>query len=371
MKKIIIILVFLLSMVSIVIEVKADEELSPETETEQLLDITNDIEIRYKWYKEERVEGTYYLKGKTLKGYLEDKTITKYGKPIYDNSQICASPESYYNFSSSTSYGHSMIIEMRYVKLNKPINPENIKIYYKKNLIEYEVINQENNQITIDLKQDYLPGDIWFYIKYSQPYEIELSSNSISKIVKLSKYIENEEIIIPDKSWIKEPNQEIIRYTQFQYENNDFITFKFKRTTCTGLEILTYRYKIAKVYYDDNYHSYVEGYIKDEEDFIVLYKGKPLTNIVEITKIVKDKEIQYIELEPKKIIVREACSITSEKNNENNESIDTEEKIVTKTEYIEKEKEIKKIPKYIYIIIVVLILIIIYETIKILKKKVD
>ena len=125
MKKIIIILVFLLSMVSIVIEVKADEELSPETETEQLLDITNDIEIRYKWYKEERVEGTYYLKGKTLKGYLEDKTITKYGKPIYDNSQICASPESYYNFSSSTSYGHSMIIEMRYVKLNKPINPNN------------------------------------------------------------------------------------------------------------------------------------------------------------------------------------------------------------------------------------------------------
>lgn len=362
MKKLSVILIFLVCILAIKLEVKATEELSQEPETQELLDITNDIEIKYKWYKEERVEGTYHQKGVVIRGFQEDTTIFKQGRLLTGTEEMCRNVQNYLNVVATTTYTYSMIPEIKYIELSTSIDSENIKIYHKGKLVDYEIISEENNKVKIDLINEYLPGEIWFYIKYSEPYEIKLISTNEVKSVTLSKYIENQEIIVPDKSWINGEEQGLMRNTKVKYEENDFVTLKNQRTVCEGTEILTYRYKIKKVYYDDNYHTYVEGYTKDIDDFIILYKGTPITNTVEVTKLIKEKEIEYVQLEPEKIIVKEEVPII-------------EEKIVTeteyKTEYIEKEKEVKVIPKYIYIIIFFLVLTIIICTIKILKKKVD
>ena len=124
---------------------------------------------------------------------------------------------------------------------------------------------------------------------------------------------------------------------------------------------------MKKEYYDDNYYKNlnIDGYIKDEKDYKIFYKGKPLTitNTIEVIKekIVKEPQIEYVYIE------KEANNI--EKNTEKKDpSKEMECLPETKIEKQIIEKEILKIPKKIYFIISILTIIILLLIIKLFKK---
>ena len=143
---------------------------------------------------------------------------------------------------------------------------------------------------------------------------------------------------------------------------------------CRFKEVYTYRYKTKKEYYDNNYHTYIEGYLPEINNYKVNYNKEFPVNKVEVTKEIEvtkevkvpqiEKEYVYIEREPE-----------NKQENEINNSIkeadkcEEKEKIVYKTE--EKEKIVNKIPPIIYLLLTVLTIIIIFESIKLLKKNVD
>ena len=142
---------------------------------------------------------------------------------------------------------------------------------------------------------------------------------------------------------------------------------------CKSTEIVAYKYKIEREYYDDDYHAYVEGYIKDEDDYKLFYKEEPIINTVEITKeitkekIVKQPQIQYVYLPSKNEIQKLDSSKDKENEITENKECTPQIKTQIKTEIKTIEKEMIKTPKRVYIIIAILILLIILQLRKIKK----
>ena len=141
-----------------------------------------------------------------------------------------------------------------------------------------------------------MAGEITFYIKGDNEYKISLYASSNFNNPVISKSVINEELLMPDKTWLTN-NTKFIEYTaQIEYRDSDLITrvtrydlcrfFKVlsENYVCREREIMTYRYNVEKEYYDDNYHINVEGYIKDINDYRYFYNLKPITNIIEVPK---------------------------------------------------------------------------------------
>lgn len=356
MKKI----VFLLLIFTFTINVYADE----------LPENSEDIKILYRWYKEEpSTDGIYYPAKDTLEGYLEDKTKTEYGK--YDGLQLpqyCNYSEEHYKITRYTRYIYIMVQDSRYVKITNANNlkQEDIKIYYRNKLIDYNITKMNSNEIEIDFKRNYETTEIWFYIDYEGSYNITLSSNQNFLTETISKDITNEKLLIPDKTWITSKTQYPKVTTSRQMDSHDFIKSATQQLVCSIQEINTYRYKLNKVYYDDNYYEYIEGYLPDINDYIIVLPNKPVESLTK-SEVVENNNKEYIYIK------------SSEQENTNDEITDSfedkssESGYIVNTKYIEKEvdKEIKKIPTWLYFILSLLIVIIILQFIIIIKKNVD
>lgn len=333
---------------------------------EEMKDITKDVEIRYKWYKEV-IEGNYYPLKEQQDDLIVDINKIRYGNTSTWSDAYCNLSSNYYVKEYGYKIMYDKVPKVRYAKVEKLTPNTTIKIYQNNKILDYEIILNDE-YLMIDLKDSYFAETLTFYIKNDDMYKISLYANMNDTYELLAKDITNESISIPDETWITENTKfEHVRTTDI-YKLSSLTKKTGQYQVCRYREIYVYKYKITKEYYDDDYHLNVDGYIKDTNDYKIFYQEKPITNIVEITqeKIVKEPAIEYIYIPSE----NEIQKIDSSKEIKETECI-PQVKTELKTEIKTIEKEIFKIPKKIYVVIVVLILIITYLIIKLIKKYVD
>lgn len=228
-----------------------------------------------------------------------------------------------------------------------------------------------------------------FFVDTNEDYKISLYSNDSFKNHTLSKNIINEKISIPDKTWITEQTEYESGRALKELIASDLTTVILREEECIYRDIMVYRYNTERQYYDDNYHVYVEGYLKDTNDYKFYYKGEPIKSepIIKTIEIIKEKLIKepqieyvYIEKENKKnipqieyVYIEKTNNENEQKNDSSNNEIGCMPEIITKTEIKKEivEKEIPKTPKIVYLIGLILIMIIIFLIIKKRKKYVD
>lgn len=329
---------------------------------EEYPEITNDVELRYRWYKEV-ITGDYYpLKDITQEDKIDLNKI-KYGNYSDWKEEYCSLSEKYYEISSKKIYIYKKLQDTKNVVIENINNNTDIKIYYQDEPINYEIISTDENEIKLDLKRNYLTDLLIFFIDNDDNYKITLYTDQTFLDKVASKEIQNEKIVSPDKNWIDQKTIYATLYTEKEIKESNITKKIGTRDECRYREKYIYKYQIQREYYDDNYYLNIEGYIKDINDYKIFYKGEPITNTIEITKekIVKEEQIEYVYIENDKNEKKDDSS--QEKNYDLNTTSCTPE---VKTEIV--EKQISKIPKKIYIIIILLIAIIIFLVVKLRKK---
>lgn len=346
-------LIFFLSLIIISNNVKAEEKYK---------DVTEDIEVRYKWYKEIVTGGEYYPLRKITEEDRYDKDNFKYINTTRVNEEFCSYPTEFYKIEPKKYRTYKTVYETRYVVIEN-ITPETIvKTYYKNSDFSYKIVSHENNILIIDLRADLLCDKLLFYIDTENKYKISLYRDVELKKLIMTKEFENQKISAPSSEWNIEPSAyNEIYYTTNKYDENSLTKLMEEKTMCGCSEKYVYKYNVEKEYYDDNYHEYIEGYTKDENDYRYYYKGEPIivNNTIEVIKE-KIKEVpktEYIYLEKES---QEA------KKEEKHECVPlTNTKIETKI----IEKEITKQPKKLYIVIIGLYLLVMTLIIKDIVKK--
>ncbi len=147
-------------------------------------------------------------------------------------------------------------------------------------------------------------------------------------------------MLIPDDSWLllNDSRNEVV--TIDSIETGNFVTLLSEEIQCSKQIIKTYRYKTIKEYYDNEYHSNIEGYLPDYSDYKVYYNGEEIK-----------KQIKYLKGEDK-IIYSDISSNQKETKNEPIKEIEYR--------YIDKYQTIEKVPSKIKYLIFLLILIILF-----------
>lgn len=327
-------------------------------EANELIEVTDDIEIRYRWYKE-IITGEYIPLKDIKENDLYDQKNIKYSNQSDFDASYCDLPREYYEIEMQQYRTYLKVDNIKNIILENFNYDNNIKIYSKAKEIKFDIISYENNVLKLELGQKCICKDLIFYITGNQNYKISLYSNNTFMHPVVYKTIQNEVVFSPDRSWIQEETKFMEYNTPYVYEKHDLFYQIRQYYMCRYKEKYVYKYNIKKEYYDENYYKHLEGYKKDEQDYKIFYKGKPLINNIEI---IKEKIVEV----PKEVSKIEYIYVEKENNNRIDSSQFNECKDGIKTKYI--EKEITKIPKKIYIYIVILVIIIILLIIKLLKK---
>jgi len=331
-------------------------------------DITNDVLIKFKWYHDEVTEGFYYPKKDKLSDYFEDATNIEYGEYSDWGRDYCNYSNEYYFIESKNAISYEKIVKIMYIKIQTSdvLTASENRINYFKILstnkeINYTVVSNNYSGITIKLSEEYDPDELIFYIDSDYTYKIFLSTSLTIYPIILYSPTTNQKLITPNESWKVNTQMYTNEISDLYISKSPFIKNIEMRPVCRVKEIKTYRYKTKKEYYDDKYYSNVEGYTPDVFQYNVTYLKEFPEKTVEVVKevpIVRDsKEYIYVTDDEKR-----------ELDNNNKESLENE-KIIYKTEYV--DKIVNKIPVKKYILIIFLIILIILELIKIISKKVD
>ena len=316
------------------------------------IDITNDIEIKTKWYKEE-IEDTYYKKGEPLEGYIEDQSRISYSKELEWSEEYCTGAIS---DQKRVLRVYKLLEGIRYIVLDRFNYNNNVIILYKGMPYRYEIQFQNEEKVTFKLVHTAEPNNLIIIVDTNEPFNITLTSDHTQL---LYKQVRNEKVLIPNNTWmlLNDSYEEVVRIDS--EEKGGFVTLLTETRQCAKQEEKTYRYKINRTYYDNEYHSFIEGYLPDYTDYKVYYKGKEL--IKENIKYIKgDNIIKYIKGEDK-ITYVETCS------NEESEPIKEIE-----YKYIDNSKVIEKTPKkikYILFGLISIILFFIYICLKMSSEK--
>ena len=332
-------------------------------------EITDDIEIKYRWYKE-KITGDYYPLQTITSEDLVDVTKIKFSKFSGWDQLNCRLNSHQYLIEQKTANIYTKVESVRYVVFKNFKYNNNIKIYNENKQIDFKIISQTEEEVKIDMNRSYLVESLLFIVDTSEKYKIAFYAQNDFKKEIISKEIEGTKIFSANKDWITDKTVFVNLSSEINYPTSDLTRITSINYYCRYREIYVYKYEMKREYYDENYYLNVDGYIKDTDDYKIYYKGEPITNTIEITKekIVKVPQTKYvyIETEPKKTLDEnnEIENDTSEEVQKNTCSNEKEFKIV--------EKEIFKIPKRTYLIIIILIGIIICltTTIIIFKKNV-
>lgn len=336
---------------------------------EESLDISSNIKIKYKWYKEEIIDSKYYQINSVLDGYIEDKKNISYGNFSNYNENNCFLSRANYEAEYKPIYKYNLIIDTKTIKLSgiSQDKIKEIKIYSNMSELEYIINSSTNNSVIISLNNFISTSDIWFYIDTDYEYDITLGTDTTFSWITLYKHVSNhEKVLIPDKTWIVSESHYVNNTDTTSLNDTYFRTMISKNYLCRVRPILTYRYKLEKKYYDDEYHEYVEGYLPDINDYIIEYTGAIPTKTVEITKteietiIKKIPETKYVYLENE-----EQVENIDEEIEENKCEKEIETKYITNNVV----KEVKQTPKKIYYVISILSIITILEFIIIKKSR--
>lgn len=319
----------------------------------------NISKVEYKWYKEEKIEETYYPKKDKLLGFNEDENQIKFGNYSEWNNKYCSYSKDYYSVEEKELNKYRKVINTRYIELE--YNPRNIphdsfkeiKIFYDNNIINYKIIKNDEYVIKIELEKEYDTEKLSFYIDIDSRYLIYLSNNI--ELTKLAlgylvmpqfdgKKIEiNDNWIIKESTFVDELIIDEIDNSKLKYKIG-------KENSCRIREIYTYRYKIERKYYDDSYHVYVENYMPDIENIIIHY-SKEDNELNNSKNFLENKESE---------------SIKEEESKKNNIEEKPKKNITNSIEKKENKKILKK--SYIFLILALIIIILL---IKIIKKNVD
>ena len=143
------------------------------TYAEEYPEISSDIEIRYKWYKEVEI-GDYYPLKDINEDDLIDKSKITFGNYSLWQDKNCNLPEMYYEVSRKMRYKYKKAESVRYVLIENFDYKNNLKIYNKNKQINYKIISNENSKMKIDLNQLYLGETLLFYITDAKNYKIGL-----------------------------------------------------------------------------------------------------------------------------------------------------------------------------------------------------
>lgn len=311
-------------------------------------------------------DGKYYpLKDITSTDKIDKNNIKYVGAGNTYSKENCSLPPEFYSIEKNTLREYKTTYDASYVLIENINYDNNVKIYHDNKIINFSIISTEDNKVKINLNKPYLSDTLLFYIDSDEEYTITLYMDlSFNKEI-VSKKITNEKISIPDSTWITENTQFRTIITYGKIDETSITKLKSETTTCSYKEKYVYKYEVKREYYDDNYYSNIEGYIKDINDYKIYYKGKPIVNAVEIIKekTVEIPQIEYIYTENK------MQENDSSQKTECQETKTAEKIIETKTEIV--EKKISEIPKKVYVIISVLSMIIILLIIKLYRKYVE
>lgn len=361
MKKIIVYLILSLSFFSfgkVLAEENTNSTISTTSEETYNLDLANNLKIKYKWYKLERVEGTFYKKGEELPGYLEDTqniTYSSFSGWANDNCNYLSNPS--YAVEGRFYHEYKLPPNTKYLKINNYEDIKSIKVYSHLTPITYEYLKNTKEEILLDLKGEFSTDSMWIYVETNKPFEVSFFYKLDPGFYSAYKSLTTGGIYIPDKTWLEKNKTYRSEYTAEKVPDTE-LKVHFKSThQCRYREIKTYRYKLKKQYYDDNYYEYLEGYIPDTTTYLAEYTGEIPEKTIEVIKeVTKDVPIpEYISEDDETISIEKECP---------------EAKPEIKTQYIENDviHEVYKIPKKIYLFFVIFLAIIIYEFLLIRKK---
>ena len=354
-------------------------------------EITDDVEIRYKWYKNVIVPGGKYVpKDEITSNDIINKDYNQQYDGMYSNPCIehCKLSPEYYQITRKLYTTYKKVPNASHVLVENINYDNNIKIYYDNKEIDFNIISIEEKSIKIDLKGKYLNEKLMFYVDSTENYKISLYVNSFFLGHILSKSINNEKISIPDKTWITDKTPYETIKTDSVYANSDLTTILYQEEECRFRDILVYRENTEKQYYDNEYHTYVEGYLKDTNDYKFYYKGEPIKEepiikTIEVIreKIIKEPQIEYVYIKTNNktnkpqieyVYVEKENNLNENKNDSSNSETKCHPEIITETKIKKEivEREILKIPKIMYVIGFIMTTIIIILIIKVRKKNV-
>lgn len=328
-------------------------------EEDSNLNLEESITIKYKWYKLERVEGTYYKKGEELAGYLEDEENTIYGDYSSWNTNNCSYSNKFYDIENRFTYAYRRPILTRYIRFTNFKDLKNIRAFSDSQELTYDILKSTSEELIIDLKKAYDTSTVWLFVDANNSFDISFHYNTNFTYLAAYKHLEKGGLLKPDETWLGKNITYDKEYLYIRKSDTPFLTLDSIRLDCRIREIKTYRYKLKKVYYDDNYHSFVEGYFPESTDYLIEYTGEIPEREVEVIKTVTDKVI-----EKEYVYSEEVKDDLKEKDTE------FENEPPIKTKYIENNiiKKIYKIPKKVYLIIAILLIISIIEFFVIKKK---
>ena len=103
-------------------------------------EITKDVEIRYKWYKE-IITGEYYLFKDISSEDKIDKNKIRYGNYSEWKSNYCNLSPEHYEISTRKKYKYNKAENIKYILLENFEYKDNIKIYYENKPLE-EVVEE-------------------------------------------------------------------------------------------------------------------------------------------------------------------------------------------------------------------------------------
>lgn len=345
----------------------------------ELKDVTNDTQIKYKWYQETITEGFYHPKKEKTPEYLEDKNNIKYGDYSEWGSEYCSySKENYLieekNINTYEKVAKTKYLSIEFIKVDGEYCIDclgEIKIFSERETIDYKILIQNDKVIRIELPKEYDTEKLWFYIEADRIYNMYLFKDINLQNMNLAQYVKRTKILIPNKNWITGKTTFVKETTEEEIPNNDFIRNIETTKVCRVREINTYRYKTQKKYYDNNYYTYLENHIPDINNYIVYYTNEFPTDTIEITKTISEpiylNKYTYIESDNETNKLDEENKITEQETIKEQSTI--AEKIVYRTEYV--DKVVNKIPKKIYLLLSLLLIIVVILSIKLMKKKVD
>ena len=393
MKKVIL---FISTLVLFINSVRAEEYsnwvdwLDPSIQYEEV-----QTETRYRFYKEE-IEGEYLISD-TLNKYKYND-IDDYIYSEFSNWQETCDGK-FANIENKILYPYKkLVVDTNYVQigdLTKDISFDDIKIYANEEEVSYEIIECDdcaksynhiasNEKLILKLDNTYPSMALSFYIKANSNYPslvYRIKTFYDEKFEKIGiAYVGNSNLntFIPNEKWLYLAMESDIMYSEVPVlEDTNTVTYPSKNM-CRYQEKMTYYYNINKVYYDDNYYTNIDGYIKDINDYKVYYRYLINDNKNEF----KDNS-NYVNNND---FTNEDNSITENTNedilNDEEQNIDSIETIISETanKSDTEKKEVpivntmsinKQIPiiKYIILIVIILTLIFIFYQNKKYRKK--
>lgn len=262
---------------------------------------TNNVETKYKFYIEKK-NGEYLNNLEESNYQYKDKNDIKY-YPYSKWQDKCEVDTNIYNIETKTFYEYQNISKIRFITLEEfkqNININNLNIYSNNKLIDYTLIKcpncnptlnniSSNNILKLKLSEPVDPSTLTINIKVDKieqdlAYQITASKDATLNEIILQKEINNKEIIKVDETWIKNYIFDTPYIVETKQDETPFVKYIQEVPKCHYRLFELFNYNIEKVYYDDNYHTNVEGYIKDENQSKKFYKSKVTNNIPTFTK---------------------------------------------------------------------------------------